>query len=115
MGEGENFVKLIWDKELSLYNKNKKLKKNVKSVKRDCFDTQTRGKLVFDETWETCFHEKNPQSYKNIFLNFVFFFASQEIICQIDFKREQGLWAVEPKAPRLKDVAVPQFIKAKKC
>ena len=47
----------------------------MKSVKRDCFDTQTRGKLVFDETWETCFHEKNPQSYKNIFLNFVFFFC----------------------------------------
>ena len=56
MGEGENFVKLIWDKELSLHNKNKNTKKRnrkkrcVKSVKRDCFDTQTRGKLVFDET-----------------------------------------------------------------
>ena len=58
---------------------------------------------------------KKNQTNKNMFLNLVFFFASQEIICQIDFKREQGLWAVEPKAPRLKDVAVPQFIKAKKC
>ena len=78
------------------YNKNKITKK---CVSRDYFDTQTRGKLVFDETWETCFHEKKPKL--QIFLIFFFLQVKKEIICQIDFKREQGLWAVEPKTPRL--------------
>ena len=61
------------------------------------------------------FTKKTLKVTKIYFSILSFFFASQEIICQIDFKREQGLWAVEPKTPRLKDVAVPQFIKAKKC
>ena len=58
---------------------------------------------------------KKTSKLQKYFSQFYHFFASQEIICQIDFKREHGLWAVEPKTPRLKDVVVPQFIKAKKC
>ena len=58
---------------------------------------------------------KKTLKVTNIYFSILSFFASQEIICQIDFKREHGLWAVEPKTPRLKDVVVPQFIKAKKC
>ena len=95
MGKWKNFVKLIWNKE-TLQQKQNYKKMCVKRL------------FWHSNTWQTRFwwNLRNLFSRKKAkvtdFFNFLFLqVLKKEIICQIDFKREQGLWAVEPKTPRL--------------